>query len=142
MNERRALVLSPAAIFPVSLFFVMGLALATGDLREALVAPFSALFITVVGYPTAILVWWPVWQGLKKTGHDGTPAILAAAVLAAEAVFWIVLSPVWRRDFSNLFCAVLIAACGLACGLAFAKLAGRAWPGTERPPRGGNSARD
>jgi Kef-type K+ transport system membrane component KefB len=124
MSERRALVLSPAAIFPVSLLFIMGLALATGDVREALVAPFSALFITVVGYPTAILVWWPVWKGLKKTGHDGTPSILAAAVLAAEAVFWIALSPIWQRDFSNLFCAILIAACGLACGLAFAKLAG------------------
>ena len=131
VNERRALVFSPAAIFPVSLLFVTGLALATGDLREALVAPFSALFMTLVGYPAAILVWWPVWQGLKKTGHDGTPAILVAAVLAAEAVFWLVLGPFWQRDFSNLFCAVLIATCGLACGLAFAWLAGRARPGAE-----------
>jgi hypothetical protein len=122
MNERRALVLSPAAIFPVSLLFIMGLALATGDLREAIVAPFSALFMTVVGYPTAILVWWPLWKALKKTGRDGTLSILAAAVLAAEAVFWVALSPLWQRNFSNLFCAALIAACGLACGLAFVRL--------------------
>jgi hypothetical protein len=121
MSERRALVFAPAAIFPVSLFFVMGLALSTGDFREALVAPFSALFMTLVGYPAAMLVWWPVWKGLKKTGHDGTPTILIAAVLAAEAVFWSVLSPLWQRGFSNLFCAVLIGACGLACGLVFAR---------------------
>jgi hypothetical protein len=122
MNDGRAFVLSPLAIFPVSLVFIIVLALATGDLREAVAAPFSALFITLVGYPTAILAWWPVWQGLKRSRLRGTPSILIAAVVAAEAVFWIVLSPVWHRNFSNLACTVLIAACGLACGLAFARL--------------------
>ena len=122
MNERRALVWAPVAIFPISLLFVLGLALATGDLRVALAAPFSALFMTMVGYPVAMLVWWPVWEGLKKARCTGTPAILAVAVLAAEAVFWIVFSPLWQRDFSKAFCAVLIAACGLGCGLVFARL--------------------
>jgi hypothetical protein len=122
MNERRAFVLSPLALFPVSLVFIAGLALATGDLREAVAAPFSALFITLVGYPVAMLVWWPVWLGLKRSRYCGTPAILLAAIVVAEAVFWIVLSPVWQRDFSSLACTVLIAGCGLGCGLAFDRL--------------------
>jgi hypothetical protein len=123
MDEKKALLLSPLAIFPVSFIFIVGKALLGGDLREAFAAPFSALFITVTGYPISIIVWSIVWRGLKRMARVDKASVLAASLIAAEAVFWGVISPLWERDFSDAFCAALMAACGLACGAVFSRLA-------------------
>lgn len=119
MSLRRALLIAPMAIFPVALVGVMARSLLAGDLRELIAAPFSALMITFVGYPLAVLVGWLLQRtvpGLLGASHI---RILGAGVVSAEAVFWLLIHPFWEREFSSAFCAALVAACGLACAAVF-----------------------
>lgn len=119
MSQGRALATAPLAIFPVALIFMVVRSLVVGDLHELFVAPISAGMITIVGYPFAVAAGWLLWRTLTKFGHAKRVSILAASMLTAEAAFWLVISPLWQREFSAAFCVALVGACGLACGGTF-----------------------
>lgn len=114
MNERRALATAPIAIFPVALVFIMARSLLAGDLRELFAAPFSALMITVVGYPLAVAAGWLLLRIAPALATASLTSALAAGLASAEIGFWVLIHPFWQREFSNLFCAALVAGCGLA----------------------------
>lgn len=114
MGDRRVLVIAPLAIFPVTLVFVMARSLLTGDLRELIAAPFSALMITVVGYPVAVVVCWLLVRAIPRLVNASLGVALSVGVVSAEATFWVLIHPFWQREFSNLFCVALVAACGLS----------------------------
>ena len=122
MSERRALVIAPLAIFPVALVFVMARSLLAGDLREFFAAPFSAMLITFVGYPLAVAVGWLLLRTLPRLLNASVNLALGVGVASAEVAFWLLIHPFWQREFSNLFCALLVAACGLATALFFQRL--------------------
>lgn len=119
MSERRALVIAPLAIFPVALVFVMARSLLAGDLRELFAAPFSAMMITFVGYPLAVAIGWLFLRTLPRLVNASFSLALGIGVASAEVTFWLLIHPFWQREFSNLFCAALVAACGLATAGAF-----------------------
>ncbi|MDD5269388.1 MAG: hypothetical protein PHO08_20110 [Methylococcales bacterium] len=114
MGERRVLVIAPLAIFPVALVFVMVRSLLIGDLRELIAAPFSALMITAVGYPVAVVVCWLLVRAIPRLVNASLGVALCVGVASAEAAFWLLIHPIWQREFSNSFCVALVAACGLA----------------------------
>ena len=122
MSERRALVIAPLAIFPVALVFVMARSLLAGDQRELFVAPFSAMMITFVGYPLAVAIGWLFLRILPRFVNASFGLALGVGVASAEVAFWLLIHPFWQREFSNLFCAALVAACGLATAGAFQRL--------------------
>lgn len=119
MNERKAIITAPLAIFPVAFVFIMVRSLIGGDWRELFAAPYSAMIITVGGYPFAVAVGWLSWRGLMRIAHVSLTAVLVIAFTSAEAVFWFVISPFWEREFSVAFCIALVGACGLTCGGTF-----------------------
>lgn len=119
MNQRRALLIAPMAIFPVALAAVMARSLLAGDLRELFAAPYSALMITFVGYPVAVAVGWLLLRTLPELVTASFIRALGVGLVSAEAIFWILIHPFWQREFSNLFCAALVAGCGLATAGAF-----------------------
>ena len=119
MSAGRAVFIAPAAIFPVALVFVMVRSLMIGDIRELVVAPLSAGAITLVGYPLAVAVGWFLALASSKVKHRNPVVVLAVSAASAEAVFWILISPFWQRDFSVSFCVALVGTCGVACGTAF-----------------------
>ena len=119
MNQRRALVIAPIAIFPVAMVAVMARSLVAGDLRELFAAPFSALMITFVGYPIAVVVGWLLLRIFPRLVNASFIHALGVGFVSAEAVFWFLIHPFWQREFSHLFCAALVAACGLATAGAF-----------------------
>jgi hypothetical protein len=57
--------------------------------------------------------------------HWNLVVVLAASAASAEAVFWILISPFWQRDFSVAFCVALVGTCGVACGTALTWLVRR-----------------
>lgn len=114
MNERRALATAPIAIFPVALVFIMARSLLAGDLRELFAAPFSALMITFVGYPLAVAAGWLLLRIAPALVTASVTSALAAGLASAEIGFWVLIHPFWQREFSDLFCAALVAGCGLA----------------------------
>ncbi len=115
MNTRRALATAPMAIFPVALVFILARSLLAGDLRELFSAPFSALMITVVGYPLAVAAGWLLLRIAPALVSTSVASALAAGLASAEIGFWLLIHPFWQRELSNLFCAALVAACGMAC---------------------------
>jgi hypothetical protein len=119
VSAGRAVFIAPAAIFPVALVFVLVRSLMIGDIRELVVAPLSAGAITVVGYPLAVVVGWLLTLPSSKAKHRNLVVVLAVSAASAEAVFWILISPFWQRDFSVSFCVALVGICGVACGTAF-----------------------
>lgn len=122
MSEQRALAIAPLAIFPVALAFIIVRSLLAGDLRELFVAPFSAMMIAVVGYPIAIATIWlliRIFPGLK---HASFGIAIGVGIASAELSFWLFVHPFWQREFSNLFCAALVAACGVSTAIALHKL--------------------
>lgn len=114
MSQPRATIAAPLVIFPVALVFVAVRALLSGDLRELFASPFSAAMITVVGYPIAVAAIWLITRISPKLMHASLGIVLGAGIASAELSFWLLVHPVWERDFSNLFCAALVAACGAA----------------------------
>jgi hypothetical protein len=122
LNERKALLIAPIAILPVALVFILLRSLIEGDLRELIVAPLSAVMIACIGYPFAFGVSSLLWRVLKGFQHTNF-LLPVAAIVSAEGVFWVVISPFWQRDFSNAFCVALVGASGLACGGVFLQLA-------------------
>ena len=124
MSERRALAIAPLAIFPVALVFVMARSLLASDLRELFAAPFSALMITFVGYPLAVAIGWLLLRALPKLVYASVSLVLGVGVASAEVAFWLLIHPFWQREFSNFFCAALVAVCGLATAGAFQRARG------------------
>lgn len=120
MTESRALTRAPLTIYPVVLVFVMGRSMLVGDMRELFVAPFSALLMSLVGYPLALAAAWLVlrlWPGLA-TASLGLS--LVVGVVCAELAFWLLVAPLWQPEvFSAGFCAAMVAVCGLATAGAF-----------------------
>jgi hypothetical protein len=125
MNKSKALATAPLAVFPVALVFVLLRSLIGGDWRELFAAPFSAAMITAVGYPFVLAAVWSASRIMTRFGAPGRALIVAAAVVLLEAVFWLVISPFWRRDFSNAFCAAMVGASGLVCAATFLWLSSR-----------------
>jgi hypothetical protein len=119
MTTQRALATAPVAIFPVALAFVMARSLLAGDLRELFAAPFSALLIAAIGYPLALFAGWVMLRLAPAMAGASLARTLTAGVASAELIFWLLVHPFWQREFSNLFCAALVAACGLATAAAF-----------------------
>ncbi|HEY8160169.1 MAG TPA: hypothetical protein VIF10_15845 [Methylobacter sp.] len=116
MNEHRALATAPLAVWPVAFAFIMLRSLIIGDWRELFAAPYSAMMIAVAGYPFAVVAGWLLWHALVRLALTSFTAVLAAAAVSAEAIFWLVISPFWEREFSAAFCVALVGTCGLACG--------------------------
>ena len=114
MNERRALATAPMAIFPVALLFITAHSLLSGDLRELFAAPFSALMITFVGYPLGFAAGSLLLRIAPTLVTASVTSALAAGLVSAELGFWLLIHPFWQREFSDLFCAALVASCGLA----------------------------
>lgn len=114
MKERRPLFIAPLAIFPVALVFFMARSLIESDLRELFAAPYSAMLIAAVGYPIAIVVGWllmSAFPNLKKASFGTT---LLVGLVSAESIFWLLINPIWEREFSNLYSAALVGVSGLA----------------------------
>ena len=101
----------PLVIFPIALVFVAVYALSSDDYRELIAAPFSALVITAVGYPLAVITISVFSRAAQSA--IGRPLAILAGVVIAEAEFWLLIHPFWQRDFSNLFCFLLVAAIGV-----------------------------
>ena len=118
MSEMRAIALAPLAIFPVALVFIVARSLLAGDLRELFAAPFSAMMITAVGYPIAVAASWLLMRTFPRLAHPSLGIAIGIGVASAEASFWLLVHPFWQREFSNLFCAALVAACGVATAAA------------------------
>lgn len=114
MNEGRALATAPIAAFPVALVFIVVRSLLAGDLRELLVAPFSALMITVVAYPLAVAAGWLLLRVAPTLVTASSGKAIATGLVIAELGFWMLIHPFWQREFSNVFCAALVAGCGVA----------------------------
>jgi hypothetical protein len=119
MIERRALAAAPCAILPVALVFIMARALLGGDWRELFAAPFSALMITFVGYPIALAVGWLLLRIAPALVGASVARALTTGVACAEISFWILIAPFWEREFSDLFCAALVAGCGAATAMLY-----------------------
>lgn len=115
----RALIVAPLAIFPVALIFVAARSILAGDLRELFAAPFSASLITFSGYPIAFALGWLFLRTLPRFVNASAGLFLLAGVASAEVAFWLLIHPFWQREFSNLFCAALVAACTLATAGSF-----------------------
>lgn len=124
MNEGKAYATAPLALFPVALVFVLLRSILGGDWRELFAAPYSALLITVAGYPVALAAVWSASRIARSVGGAALATVLAAAAIA-EAVFWLLVSPYWQREFSTPFCVALVGACAMASALMFVWLAGR-----------------
>jgi hypothetical protein len=124
MSERgtSAIAIASLAIYPVALVFVMARSLLAGDLRELFAAPFSALVMTFVGYPVAVVVGWLLLRAAPALVTASLIRGLGAGAVSAEVAFWILIHPFWQRDYSNSFCAALVAACGLAVATVFQRL--------------------
>ena len=118
MSEKQALGIAPLAIFPVALVFIVARSLLAGDLRELFAAPFSAVMITAIGYPIAFAASWLLLRTFPRLAHTSLWIAIGIGIASAEASFWLFVHPFWQREFSNLFCAALVAACGVATAAA------------------------
>ena len=126
MNERRPLFIAPLAIFPVALVFFMARSLIESDLRELFAAPYSAILLTVVGYPIAIVVGWLLMRAFPKLKNANFGTTLLVGLVSAESSFWLLINPIWEREFSNLYSAALVGVCGLATAATFHMLGQKA----------------
>lgn len=122
MSVRRAIAIAPVAIYPVALVFIMARSLLAGDLRELLVSPFSAMMIMVVGYPLAITMGWLLLRISPSLLNATYGLALVVGVVSAELVFWLIVHPFWEREFSDMFCVALVAACAIATVCNFLRL--------------------
>lgn len=120
MTELRVFVRAPLAIYPVILVFIMGRSLLVGDMRGLFVSPFSALVMSVVGYPLAMAATWLILRLWPSLGTANLGMSLSVGVVCAELAFWLLVKPFWHQDvFSSGFCAAMVAVCGLATAGAF-----------------------
>ena len=119
MRGRRALLMAPLAIFPVALVFIATRSLLAGDLRELFAAPFSALMITTVAYPVAVAVGGLLVWAVPRLARARLAAAVVIGMASAEVPFWLLIHPLWQREFSNAFCGALVAACGAATAAFF-----------------------
>ena len=127
--DRRALARAPLAMVPVALVFVVVRSLLASDLRELVVSPLTAAVIGLVGYPIAVAAIWLVGRWWPKALDGGLGVLLLTGLACAEAGFWVLIHPIWQRDFSNAFCAALVGACGMATAAAYR------WLKSTRPHR-------